>query len=105
MSIATVGPTEVTFYLPEWVGDLDYWKAHYYQGNHRWAGQVERETLENPVFDHLWEDLKWEECQLCVISPWVKFIIEEEDLEKIPQAIRRLHCMVNDIVMLHMPKG
>lgn len=68
---------DVVFTLPTWICNHDYWKSHFYSPSHRWAGQVEKETHENPVFDRLWEELEYEESCNNAAGPWVRLQVAE----------------------------
>jgi hypothetical protein len=91
---------DVTFGLPDWVEKYDYDKKHYDSDN-----SYSHDTMENEVFDYLWEKMHWEEASLHYMAYWVKFILEYDTVDEILPAIAKLQQELIEILEGHFRSG
>lgn len=91
----------VTFSLPDWVGDYDYYKRVYDEKD-----CYSHETLENEVADHLWKEMDWDEASMHPMGRWVKFKLDvgEGDVINVGQVVQLNHQLC-EILEGHFESG
>lgn len=88
---------DVVFLLPEWICNHDYWKKHYYLSG-PWEVQQKNETMENPVFDRLREELEWDEICNDMAGPWIRVKVAESAHPMLETHILQLQAKIATIL-------
>jgi len=96
--MVTLTEIEITFCLPEWVTNKEFWWIDriYYDKSHVWAGQVKEDKHRSYIFDRIFMmeglieycDHPW--------GPWAKFKVEDASVNTIIKCMDRLHNLLRE---------